>query len=289
VDGACPAENVATGEYLRRSGFSECAIERFFRPFFGGVFLERELETPLAKFAFVFTMFARGPAALPEGGIEAIPAQVAEALPEETVATGRRVEQLDAPDVVLAGGERVRAAAVVIATDATSAAGLIPGARDPGWNATVTLSFAAPETPIDEPILALDGVGAGPVNHLCVPSQVAPTYAPSGAALVSANVVGAIGSDQDELEAAVRRQMRNWFGDVVDRWRLLHVDRIPAALPRGARPAAAPGHAWTRLAESVYACGDYMDGASINGAMRSGRLAAEAVLADLGVGAATQS
>ena len=80
ADGMRPAEDVATGEYLRRSGFSERAIERFFRPFFGGVFLERELDTPLAKFAFVFTMFARGPAALPEGGIAAISAQVAEEL-----------------------------------------------------------------------------------------------------------------------------------------------------------------------------------------------------------------
>jgi phytoene dehydrogenase-like protein len=285
ADGSRPAEDVATGDYLRRSGFSERAIERFFRPFFGGVFLEHELDTPLAKFAFVFTMFARGPAALPEGGIEAIPAQVAEALPETFVATGRRVEQVDAPDVVLAGGERVRAAAVVVATDAASASALMPDVRDPGWNATATLSFAAPEAPIDEPILALDGAGEGPVNHLCVPSRVAPTYAPPGMALVSANVLGAIDGDDDDLETAVRTQLRGWFGSAVDRWRLLRVDRIRAALPRGACPSAEPERAWGRLAESVYICGDHLDGASINGAMRSGRLAAEAVLADLGIGA----
>lgn len=289
ADSARPAENVTTVDYLQRSGFSARAIERFFRPFFGGVFLERELDTPLAKFAFVFTMFARGPAVLPEGGIAAISAQVAEELPEESVLTGRRVEQVDAPDVVLTGGQRVRAAAVVVATDAASASALISGVRDPGWNGTVTLSFAAPEAPIDEPILALDGTGAGPVNHFCVPSRVAPTYAPPGAALVSANVVGAIGDGEDDLEAAVRRQLRGWFGGAVDRWRLLRVDRIPAALPRGARPAVAPEHAWARLSESVYLCGDHLDGASINGAMRSGRLAAEAVLADLGVGAGIQS
>jgi predicted NAD/FAD-dependent oxidoreductase len=101
--------------------------------------------------------------------------------------------------------------------------------------------------------------------------------------------VGAIGDGEDDLEAAVRRQLRGWFGGAVDRWRLLRVDRIPAALPRGARPAVAPEHAWARLSESVYLCGDHLDGASINGAMRSGRLAAEAVLADLGVGAGIQS
>ena len=61
------------------------------------------------------------------------------------------------------------------------------------------------------------------------------------------------------------------------------------ALPRGACPSAKPERAWARLAESLYVCGDHLDGASINGAMRSGRLAAEAVLADLGVGAVTRS
>jgi phytoene dehydrogenase-like protein len=177
----------------------------------------------------------------------------------------------------------------VVATDAASASALIPEVRDPGWNATVTLSFAAPVAPIDEPILALDGAGAGPVNHLCVPSQVAPTYAPSGAALVSANVLGVVDGDDNDLEAAVRRQLRGWFGDAVAKWRLLRVDRIRAALPRGTAPAQAPDRPWARLAESVYACGDHLDGASINGAMRSGRLAAEAVLADLGVGAPDRS
>jgi phytoene dehydrogenase-like protein len=282
AEGRRPATDITTAEYLDRCGFSENTIERFFRPFFGGVFLERELESPLAKFAFVFNMFARGPAALPERGMAAIPAQLAETLPEATVMTGRRVERIDAPDVVLADGERLRARCVVVATDVTSATALLPGLGDPGWNATVTLSFAAPDAPIDEPILALDGTGAGPVNHLCVPSRVSPSYAPPGAALVSANVVGFCRDSQGDLEASVRRQLRGWFGESVDRWRLIRMDRIDRALPRAVRPAEAAGNAWSHPAESVYVCGDHLDGASINGAMRSGRLVAEAVLAALG-------
>ena len=67
AEGGRPAEDVTTDAYLRSCGLSERTVERFLRPFFGGVFLERALETPLAKFAFVFSMFARGPAALPGG------------------------------------------------------------------------------------------------------------------------------------------------------------------------------------------------------------------------------
>jgi len=282
AEGRRPAADITTAEYLDRCGFSGKTVERFFRPFFGGVFLERELESPLAKFAFVFTMFARGPAALPERGIAAIPTQLAETLPEASVTTGRRVERIDAPDVVLADGERVRARCVVVATDVTSAAALLPGLADPGWNATVTLSFAAPDAPIEEPILALDGSGTGPVNHLCVPSRVSPSYAPPGTSLVSANVVGVYRGQKGDLEGAVRRQLRGWFGDSVNRWHLLRMDRIERALPRGARPAEMAGSAWYHPSESIYVCGDYLDGASINGAMRSGRLVAEDVLAATG-------
>ena len=39
------------------------------------------------------------------------------------------------------------------ATDATSACDLDARLRDPGWNATVTLSFAAPSPPVAGPIL----------------------------------------------------------------------------------------------------------------------------------------
>ena len=240
AEGRRTAADMTTREYLERCGFSERSIARFFRPFFGGVFLERELATPMAKFAFVFTMFARGLAALPEAGMRAIPAQIADGLPEGTVMVGRRVERVVAPDVVLSDGERLRARRIVVATDVTSAAALLPGHHDPGWHATVTLSFAAPEPPIEEPILALDATGEGPVNHLCVPSQVAPSYAPTGAALISASVVDSTAVERADLEAAVRRQLRGWFGEAVDRWSLLREDRILLALPRGSRPASSP-------------------------------------------------
>lgn len=241
AEGRRTAADMTTREYLERCGFSERSIARFFRPFFGGVFLERELATPMAKFAFVFTMFARGPAALPEAGMRAIPAQIADGLPEGTVMVGRRVERVVAPDVVLSDGERLRARRIVVATDVTSAAALLPGLHDPGWHATVTLSFAA---------------------------------------LISASVVDSTAVERADLEAAVRRQLRGWFGEAVDRWSLLREDRILLALPRGSRPANSSDAASSRESDTVYLCGDHLDGASINGAMRSGRLVADAVLND---------
>ena len=64
-------------EALRAEGFSEAMIDRFFRPFLGGAFLERELSTSSRMFEFVYRMFAQGPATLPARGMGAIPEQLA--------------------------------------------------------------------------------------------------------------------------------------------------------------------------------------------------------------------
>ena len=47
-------------ERLRQLGFSEPMIDCFFRPFFGGIFLERELVTSSRMLEFVFRMMSEG-------------------------------------------------------------------------------------------------------------------------------------------------------------------------------------------------------------------------------------
>ena len=64
----------------------------FFRPFLGGIFLDPSLETSSRLFAFVFKLFAEGEAALPAAGMQAIPRQLAEGLPEAAVRYGATVE-----------------------------------------------------------------------------------------------------------------------------------------------------------------------------------------------------
>jgi len=80
-----PQRPVTTKEFLRQRGFSRDVIERFFRPFFGGVFLESELGTSSSFFEFTFAMFALGRAAVPARGMQDIPRQLAAALPVGTV------------------------------------------------------------------------------------------------------------------------------------------------------------------------------------------------------------
>jgi phytoene dehydrogenase-like protein len=267
---------------LHRRGFSAAAIEGFFRPFFGGVFLDAQLTAPAHWFEFLFGMFATGYASLPAGGMQAIPRQMAAALPAGSVRTGVRVRSLKGTRVELSNGEWLEARAVIVATDARHAAVLIPGWRTPSWSGCATLYYAAPRSPVDGPLLVLDAEGRrGPVNHVCVPSEVHASYAPPGQSLVSATVVGQAAWEDAVLDRDARSQLSRWFGvSAVRSWQLLRVSRVPYSLPRGV-PSPAQVNEQVRVAAGVYACGDYLESPSINGALRSGRRAGEAVAFDL--------
>ena len=272
------APQVTTAEALRLEGFSQEIVDGFFRPFLGGIFLDRRLETSSRLFAYVFKLFAEGEAALPAAGMQAIPRQLAESLPEAAVRLAATVESVDRRGAMLAGGERLEAAAVVVAADGPEAARLTRAVEAPAGRATTCMYFAAERSPLDEPILVLDGEGRGPVNDLCVPSDVAPSYAPPGAALISASILGIPPLDDHGLEVAVREQLRAWFGAQVDGWRRLAVYRIPFALPAQPPEVLAAPQRPVRLRDGLFVCGDHRDTASIQGAMVSGRRAATAVL-----------
>jgi hypothetical protein len=76
--------------------------------------------------------------------------------------------------------------------------------------------------------------------------------------------------------------MERWFGRGAMRgWRLLRTDRIAQALPRQHQGdlRARPG---TILDDGIFLAGDHVTEGSIDGALRSGRFAAEAACGWLG-------
>ena len=268
-------------EALAQEGFSRRVIDGFFRPFFGGVLLDPQLQSSSRSLAFFFRMFAEGDIALPAEGMEAIPRQLAARLSPGVVRCNTPVASIEGTDIELASGETIEGSAIVIATSASAALRLVPDLPIPESHATLCLQFAAPAAPPVGPFLVLDGIGSGPINHLCVPSEVAASYAPSGQALISASVLG-LPSDESAVEAQARAQLTDWFGPAVAQWRLLRTDRIPEALP--AQPPG-PFQAAERevlLRPGLFACGDHRDIASLQGAMGSGRRAARAVAEALG-------
>ncbi len=276
------ADETSTIEFLRDWGFSPRIIERFFRPFIGGIFLERELQTSSRMFEFVFRMFSLGDAALPSGGMGAIAQQLVRRLAEPAVRLRHRVVKVASQAVTLASGEEIPARAVVVATDQTAAAHLLPELKTSGWQGTTCFYFAAKKAPVSQPMLVLNGEGRGPINNLCVPSVVSPSYAPSGTHLVSATVIGDHGRSPDGLLGEVRDQLTEWFGTDVHGWRHLRTYWIPDALP--SQPPASGGVTRKEkcVSPGVYVCGDHCDTASINGALASGRGVAKAILESFG-------
>jgi phytoene dehydrogenase-like protein len=272
-----------TREALAADGFSDTIVDRFFRPLFGGVLLDHELGTSSRMFEFVYRMFALGDVAIPTRGMGAIAEQLAGGLPPGCVRLGQRVTAVGDGGVTLADGERLPARAVVVATDGPTASELLGGEpAAPGSVAASCLYFAADRAPVDEPVIVLDGDGQGPVNNLCVPSAIAPTYAPPGAALISAAVIDRPGLPRGpDLEAAVLGQLADWFGSGVVAWRHLKTYHIPHAQPAQPPGTLDPPERPVRLRPGLYVCGDHRDNASINGALASGRRTAETVLEDL--------
>ena len=285
---ACTWEDLAgrpetsTLQALRRAGLSDRIIDRFFRPFLGGVLAGRELSASSRLFEFVYRAFAVGETCLPSRGAGSVPEQLRAGLPREAVRLGARVEALEDGGVRLAGGETIGAAAVVVAAEAPEAARLTGLGVALAGRGLSCFYYAAERAPVREPIVMLDGDGVGPATGVAVPSSVARTYAPPGAALVSATVLGRAAPDNGALEAAVRAQLTRWFGAGVRRWRHLRTYRIPYAQPDQDPPALTPWRREVRLRPGLYVCGDHRDHASVNGAMESGRRAAEALLADRG-------
>ena len=271
-------------------------IERMFRPFLAGVFLEDQLETSGRFFHLVWRSMLRGTLCLPRHGIQAVPEQLAAGLPPGTVRLETPARALTGPGVLLADGRELPAGAVVVATGAATAGALLPGLAVPDMRTVTTVYHAAPASPLAEPTLLVDA--GGEILNTCVLSEVSPGYA-AGRALISTSVLGG-GTDR---EPAVRARLAELYQTDTAGWE--HVDSytidgaLPVMLPPWplSRPSRVevPAGAGSRNTDSRstdsrstgagggprrYVCGDHRATGSVQGALASGARAAREVLAD---------
>ena len=171
-------DDTSTLNYLEEYGWSPKMIAHFFRPFFGGVFLENELATSSNFFRFVFKHFYNGDAVVPAKGMQAIPEQLAAKLPAGTVRLDTPAAAIEGQTVRLESGETLRANRIVIATDAATADWLLGNKQKREYNVTTCTYFAADRSPSDKKMIVLNPHQLSAVDHLCVPSDVSPDYAP---------------------------------------------------------------------------------------------------------------
>ena len=262
---------------LRARGLSDTVIDRFFRPFLSGVFLEDGLDTSSRLFDLLWRSFARGTQCVPAEGIQAIPRQLAAGTEVQLDAA---VERVAAREVTVAGRHRT-AAAVAVAAGGPVAARLLPGLDRPDTRRVPTHYHLAPEPPVSAPAIVLDGERSGPVTNTVVLTNAAPSYAP-GRHLVSSSTLAA-----GVPEPEVRRHLSRLYGVETAGWQHVAAYDVEDALPRQTPPMCRFRKP-VRLEPGLYVCGDHRDSASIQGALVSGRRAATAVLAELRPAAAVR-
>ncbi len=275
--------DVSTAGFLFRRGFSPAIVERFFRPFFGGVFLDERLATSAGLFRYYLKKFATGRALLPAGGIGEIPRQLAARLPAGTLRLGCPVARLETAGprvtaVVTAGGERLDCQRVLLATDAPATGRLLgepPPATEPPLG-TRAVCFSSAVRLYDRPMLVLPAGRGRVARHFVQLTNVAPEYAPAGRHLLSATVLDNREMDDAALFAVVRAEVAEVFPAAARVLEPLSVVRVPYAQRR--QPARfarrlCPAPAPTRF-ENVFLAGDQTTACSIQSAMSSGEQAA---------------
>jgi phytoene dehydrogenase-like protein len=264
-------------------GFSESMINAFFRPFLGGVYLDPSLETSSRMLEFVFRMFASGDIAIPADGMAAIPRQLAERLPRGTISLSRSVLAISDGSIYLGDGEKITPQRIIVATESHTASKLLGDeSLATGWRTTSNHYFVCDQSPNSKRLLMLAGDEylRDPyhrIGSVVVLSDIAPSYAPAGKSLISVSL-----AEGDSIEPftpgeelkAVRSQLRNWFGAVVEQWQHLQTYRIQHGLPIVSLDSIES----TRRIGNIIVSGDHLETPSIHGAMHSGLTAAKRIL-----------
>ena len=263
-------ENETTSlEQIKNYGFSESIINEFFKPLFGGAFLDNELNTTSRMFNFVYKIFSIAPIAIPKYGMKSIPEQL-EAKLESKISFNTNVVKLDNKNIFLEN-ETLSADAVVLAANHNSARQLIPSIDEIYWNSTSCYYFIADSPPFSSKVVLLNGNNRGEINNVFVPTNVSKSYSPNNKSIISVSTIGL-----NHNEAEIRNELNNWFGNQTEDWKLLHTYHIEQALPR----MSVPNVSHSQYVNGIHMCGDYLTSSSIHGSMYSGRMTANQIIAD---------
>ena len=263
-------------EYLRGFGFSEEFIDTFFRPFYGGIFLDRSLSTSARVLRFTFKMLATGKTAVPARGMGEIPKQLAARLPVGAVRTDSPVDSLLRKGDRVVGVEVYReeyeADVVVVATEAPTAERLAGVAVPEGSVGQICVYYAT-DGFLNGKKIMLNAGETGFVNNAVQISNVSPLYAPRGQHLLSVVALGGFDLPDEEIYARGTEDMTRWCpeADLTP----LAIYRLPYsqfAQPPGIHERLPGNHTDT---PGLLLAGEYTEDSSINGAMLSGEKAAE--------------
>ena len=259
-------------ETFEELGFTSKAINSFFKPLVGGIQLDPSLSGSTRLCFLVLKMLFIGDAAVPSRGMGAISEQLSKQINESSIRLTSSVDKVEGKKVILESGESFLPSNLIIATEGPATAKLL-GQESPLSRSVSCIYFSAPQAPSSSKAILLNGEKNGPALNVAIMSNISPSYSKNGKALIAVAIPNTIKPDSMEN---VLIQMRKWFGDSVDSWEHIKTYSIEHGQP-DLRPGD-PFRKSIKNSEGVYICGDHRDTPSIQGALVSGRRAAEICL-----------
>ncbi|CAN2202990.1 HpnE, squalene-associated FAD-dependent desaturase [Candidatus Nanopelagicaceae bacterium] len=241
--------------------------DRVLRPFLHGVFLTDPKNVDARYGQSIIKSFVTGSPGLPRKGVAALSNALAARVKNITYRT--QVDTVENGTVHTSAGT-FTAKKVVIATDATTATQILGLPEVPRMAGCITWYHAVDSNPSGTGRLVVDGQNRGPIINTIVVSDISVDYAPAGSHLLSTTtVLGATESD-------VRRQLSIIWGTSTHDWQLIAKYEIPAALPIQSIGRALSQS--VKISDDLFVIGDHRAVPSQQGALFSGRLAAELIL-----------
>ena len=259
-----PRKNQSVEEVLQPLG---AVYTRVLRPFLRGVFLTDPKNIDARYGQSIIKSFVSGTPGVPRKGV----AELSKALAARitNISYNMQVDTLEGTSVHTSAGT-FEAENIIIATDATTATQLLGLNEVPRMAGCITWYHATNENPSGNGRLIVDGQIRGPIINSIVISDVSSSYAPIGQNLISTT------TDLSATESDVRRHLSIMWGVSTHDWQLIAKYEIPAALP-----IQSIGRELTqsiKVSENVFVVGDHRAVPSQQGALFSGRLAAELIL-----------
>lgn len=271
-------EQKSSLEQLKSYGFSSKMINRFFKPFFSGIFLENNLETPNRMFDFVMKMFSEGDAAVPALGMEEIPRQLVSQLPADCFLYNTKVVDICDNTIFTDLGMEIKSDIIILATEANELILKSKSTVETQHHSVTNVYFQATVAPSKKAVVILNAADTKiVVNNLTVMTNVSKAYAPEGKFLISVSCNGILDFDELELAQKIKDELQPWFGNQVEKWAHLKTYKINYALPKLKVLKDDLKIDDLKIGQNLYCCGDHLLNGSINAAIKSGRLVAELI------------
>lgn len=263
-----------TYKYLKDFGFSEEMISKFFKPFFGGIFLESELETSSRMFEFVYKMFGEGSAALPKAGIEAIPKQLKSNLKKTTFLFDTKVKSVESGKIILENGQELQSDYTIVATEASSLISNLKN-QEIEWKSCDTLYFETDSKKTEKPLIGLITEKDSLINNIFYHTSLE-TESVGPKELLSVTIVKKHNLSAESLQKQVEKELKDLCG--IGDLRFIKHYKIAKALPKLDSLHYKMSPSETRLKTGIFLAGDIQLNGSLNAAMISGERAAMGVV-----------